>query len=138
MKTTSLLKGMGFPRVVETSENQMKCVHYAKFNEETGVHCMADSTLLYRFRRVFVGSNGISYKHKYYLVDSLNPMAGNAGDHETQAKEISCTKWMTFEEVDKVVASASRRYVMRAANLETLKLMTCGGCVHKPSGYPSY
>jgi hypothetical protein len=27
---------------------------------------------------------------------------------------------------------------MRAANLETLKLMTCGGCVHKPSGYPSY
>jgi hypothetical protein len=65
-------------------------------------------------------------------------MAGNAGDRETQAKEISCTKWMTFEEVDKVVASASRRYVMRAANLETLKLMTCGGCVHKPSGYPSY
>jgi hypothetical protein len=43
---------------------------------------------------------------------------------------------MTFEEVmDKVVASASRRYVMRAANLETLKLMTVVE-VHKPSDTP--
>jgi hypothetical protein len=40
---------------------------------------------------------------------------------------------MTFEEVmDKVVASASRQYVMRAANLETLKLMTCGGVYISP------
>jgi hypothetical protein len=37
--------------------------------------------------------------------------------------------------MDKVVASASRRYVMRTANSETLKLMTCGGG-DKPSGYP--
>jgi hypothetical protein len=44
---------------------------------------------------------------------------------KTQAKEISCTKWLTFHEVmAKLTASESRQSVMRAANLETMKVMT--------------
>jgi hypothetical protein len=47
----------------------MKCVHYAS-NEETGV---ADSTLLYRFRRSFRRNNGISAKHSTISLDSWTP-----------------------------------------------------------------
>jgi hypothetical protein len=61
-----------------------------EFNEETGVHCMAIQRFFMNFEEVFVGSNGVSYKHKYFLARLMDPVAGNAGNatNETQAKEI--------------------------------------------------
>jgi hypothetical protein len=44
-----------------------------EFNEETGVHCMAIQRFFMNFEEVFVGSNGVSYKHKYFLARLMDP-----------------------------------------------------------------
>jgi 8-oxo-dGTP pyrophosphatase MutT (NUDIX family) len=120
----------GFPKGRRNIRESDEMCALREFNEETGVHCMAIQRFFMNFEEVFVGSNGVSYKHKYFLARLMDPVAGNAGNatNETQAEEISCTRWLTFHEVmAKLTASESRQSVMRAANLETMKVMTCGG-----------
>jgi len=120
----------GFPKGRRNIRESDEMCALREFNEETGVHCMAIQRFYMSFEEVFKGSNGVSYKHKYFLARLMDPLAGNTGStvNETQAKEISCTKWMTFQEaMSKFLASESRQGVMRAANLETMKVMTCGG-----------
>jgi hypothetical protein len=58
---------VGFLKVVGTSEESDEMCELREFNEETGVHCMAIQRFFMNFEEVFVGSNGVSYKHKYFL-----------------------------------------------------------------------
>jgi hypothetical protein len=88
---------VGFLKVVGTSESPTKCVSYANSTKRQA-SIMAIQRFFMNFEEVFVGSNGVSYKHKYFLARLMDPVAGNAGNatNETQAKEISCTRWLTF------------------------------------------
>jgi ADP-ribose pyrophosphatase YjhB (NUDIX family) len=119
----------GFPKGRRNIRESDDSCALREFNEETGVHCMAIHRFFSTFEEEFVGSNGVSYKHKYFLARLMNPAAYTHNVvTDTQAKEIACTRWMTYQEaLSKLSAAQTRVDVLRAANHETVKIMTCGG-----------
>jgi 8-oxo-dGTP pyrophosphatase MutT (NUDIX family) len=135
--TTSITKSIqerqwGFPKGRRNIRESDDMCALREFTEETGVNCMAIHQFGFVFEEQFVGSNGVTYKHKYFLARLVDGRAAPCDRiNRTQAREIADTKWMTFDQaMDKIVGEPSRVRVLEMANLETMKIMTCGAEVH--------
>ena len=95
----------GFPKGRRnSSESELACAFRETF-EETGVkrHHLAvvgaDPLV-----EEFVGSNGIRYKHKYWLAE-MSPQIEVIMDpqNKEQAKEIGDVRWVTLEDAKKLI-----------------------------------
>lgn len=129
VKTYRFEREWGFPKGRRNiRESDVVCAQ-REFYEESGISCAAIHQFFINFEELFMGSNGVAYKHKYYLARLMDLRVGDTDAvNALQAKEISCTRWMTYSEVlGKLNGSPSRQDVMHAANSETLKVLTCGG-----------
>jgi 8-oxo-dGTP pyrophosphatase MutT (NUDIX family) len=95
----------GFPKGRRiSSETELVCAFRETF-EETGVK-RQHLTLVSADPLVeeFVGSNGIRYKHKYWLAE-MSPQIEVIMDpqNKEQAKEIGDVRWVTLEDAKKLI-----------------------------------
>lgn len=89
-----------FPKGKRNSnEKEMDCA-LREFEEETGISCkqidLFDNVL--PFEENFIGSNGKTYKNKYYLAKSLLPYEVESLVKGFQPSEVSKMQWKTYEE----------------------------------------
>jgi 8-oxo-dGTP pyrophosphatase MutT (NUDIX family) len=89
----------GFPKGRRSPhETELACA-IREFGEETGIPTK-DLRIRGGFapeREEYVGTNGISYKHVYYIGDCSTEAAVNAGNR-VQTREVGDIGWFTFEE----------------------------------------
>jgi 8-oxo-dGTP pyrophosphatase MutT (NUDIX family) len=104
-----------------------------EFVEETGVERGAVRRLDTSFEEEFSGTNGVRYRHKYYLAHAVEepgsgPVTGCDVPTVTdvQAREIACTRWMRAEEAcQKLAGCPTRLAVMLNAHVEAVRLTSC-------------
>jgi 8-oxo-dGTP pyrophosphatase MutT (NUDIX family) len=100
-----------------------------EFMEETGISCLAVHRFPFSYCEEFLGSNGVTYRHKYYLARLVDPrgLPESGTTTESQAREINCACWMTYEDaLNKLKNSATRREVLHSANAEVKLLLGRG------------
>lgn len=89
----------GFPKGRRApNETEVECA-LREFSEETGLR-MRDVRLRNRDtveQEEYVGSNGIAYKHKYFLGDCVSDVILNA-QNRVQTREVGDIGWFPFEE----------------------------------------
>jgi 8-oxo-dGTP pyrophosphatase MutT (NUDIX family) len=119
----------GFPKGRRNIREAEVVCAMREFMEETGINSLAVHRFPFSYCEEFLGSNGVTYRHKYYLARLVDPrgLPESGSTTESQAREIGCARWMTYDEaLDKLAASEARQGVLHQALAEVRQLLGSG------------
>jgi 8-oxo-dGTP pyrophosphatase MutT (NUDIX family) len=119
----------GFPKGRRNIREPEVACAMREFMEETGISCLAVHRFPFSYCEEFLGGNGVTYRHKYYLARLVDPrgLPDPNAQTESQAREINCACWMTYEEaLHKLAVSKTRQDVLHSANAEVKLLLGRG------------
>jgi len=95
----------GFPKGRRNpKESDLECA-LREFQEETDIHASKISVLpVQPVEEVFTGSNGVRYKHIYYLATCKEPIEAKMNPkNKNQRAEVSAIAWLTPSEISQKI-----------------------------------
>jgi ADP-ribose pyrophosphatase YjhB (NUDIX family) len=122
----------GFPKGRRNIREADSDCAMREFSEETGMPSWAVRRMDTSFEEVFTGTNGVRYRHKYFLAHHAGSSPPETGacvspTTDAQAREIACACWMTFEQAaSKLASSPTRLAVLTNVHTEARRLSSCG------------